>query len=101
VGSPPIVDVDVVIETYLSRARAGELEAVTARLRQAIASSALTIDRQEPDPPVRWLRSYFVPDDEVCFHVIEADSAEAALTLGELAGLSPERVVRAESSDEA
>ena len=90
-----------VIETYLSRARAGELEAVTARLREAIASSALTIDRPEPASPARWLRSYFVPEDEVCFHVVEAESADAAFDLGRLAGLSPERVVRAEASDEA
>ena len=62
-----------VIETYLSRARASELDAETSRLRDAIA--ALTIDPTVPEPPVRWLLSYFVPDDEMCVHVVEAASA--------------------------
>ena len=84
-----------VIETYLSRARASELEAVTARLRDAIA--VLTIDRAGTESPVRWLHSYFVPEDEVCLHILEAASAEAALEAGSRAGLTAERIVEAEA----
>jgi hypothetical protein len=88
-----------VIETYLSRARASEVEAETARIRAAIAR--LTIDPAGPEPPVRWLFSYFVPDDEMCVHLIEAASVTVALRATELASLTPERVVRATASETA
>jgi hypothetical protein len=84
-----------VVETYLSRARASELEEVASRLREA--SAALTIDPTRTDPPVRWLRSYFVAEDEMCLHVFEAASLEAAIRASELAGLKAERVVEAET----
>jgi hypothetical protein len=87
-----------VVETYLSRARAAELEGVTARLRDAIA--ALTIARPATDPPVRWLHSYFVPEDEMCLHVLEAASSAVALEASELAGLTAERVVEAEARED-
>jgi hypothetical protein len=87
-----------VIETYLSRARASELEAVTARLRDAIA--VLTIDPPETESPVRWLHSYYLAEDEVCLHILEAASADAALEVGRRAGLTAERIVEAEARGE-
>ena len=79
-----------VIETYLSRTHTGELDAATARLRAAVDAS----------PPieglVRHVRSFFVPEDEMCFHVVEAPSIETTLELSHRAGLSPERIVEAE-----
>ena len=86
-----------VIETYLSRARAAEFEAVTARLRDAIAATVMA--RSNAEPPVRLIRSYFVPEDETCFHVLEALSTEAAAEIGRRAGLSPERVLEAEATE--
>ncbi|HET9344385.1 MAG TPA: hypothetical protein VFO05_01685 [Candidatus Limnocylindrales bacterium] len=85
-----------VIETYLSRARASEVEAETARIRAAIAG--LTIDPAAPEQPVRWLLTYFVPDDEMCLHVIEAASAAVAMRVSALASLTPERVVEADAT---
>ena len=91
---PPSVD-DVatfVIETYLSRLRAGELDAIAAGIRAAIDSA--------PDAPerIRHVRSFFVPDDESCFHVIEAPSLEMAVDAARRAGLSADRVVKAETT---
>ena len=88
-----------VIETYLSRARAAEFEAVTARLRDAIAVTVMTMARSNAEPPVRLIRSYFVPEDETCFHVLEALSTEAAAEISRRAGLSPERVLEAEATE--
>jgi len=87
------------IETYLSQARAAELDDETARLRDAIAG--LTIDPAIPTPPVQWLFSYFVPEDEMCLHVVEAESVDAVLRVCSAAGLAAERVVEAEAAESA
>jgi hypothetical protein len=42
--------------------------------------------------PVRWLRLTFLPDDETCFHVFEAGSADAVEEASRRAGLGPVRV---------
>jgi hypothetical protein len=75
-----------VIETYLSRARPDELDAATARLRAAV------------EPPVRHLRSFFVPEDETCFHVVEAPSLAATEDVSRRARITPDRIVEAETA---
>ena len=80
------------IETYLPRGRPDDLTAATSSLRTVAANAP-------PDEqPVRYIRSFFVPDDEMAFHVIEAPSLEATVELSRRAGLSPERIVETEGS---
>jgi hypothetical protein len=82
-----------VIEAYLSREHADELDAATRRLRFA-AGAALP-----GEAPVRYVRSVFMPADETCFHLVEAPSADAASELAIRAAIYPDRVVEAEASD--
>jgi hypothetical protein len=42
---------------------------------------------------VRYLRSIYVPADEMCFHLFEAASVEEVRAASELAGLSAQRIV--------
>jgi Protein of unknown function (DUF4242) len=46
---------------------------------------------------VRCLRSIFVPEDETCFLLLEADSAEVVTEVVRRAGLRPEHVSAADS----
>ena len=85
------------IETYLSRERASEMERQTSRLLHAIAQlvAAAGPDR---NPRIRHARSYFVADDETCYHVIEAPSIAVVHEIARRAGLTPDRVVAAASA---
>ena len=78
-----------VIETYLSRARAGELPEAIRRLREAVSLGPAS------DPPIRYVRSFFVAEDEMCSHVVEAPSIQVTMELSERAGLQHDRIVEA------
>lgn len=84
------------IETYLSRERAADVEQQAASLEGVIA--AIVAARSGVRPNLRHVRSYFVPDDETCFHVIEAPSADAVREIARRAGLTVDRVVEAASA---
>ncbi len=58
-----------------------------ARLAAAELSAAGT--------PVRYVRSIFMPDDETCFHLFEADSPEAVDEAARRAGFVGARITRA------
>ena len=77
------------IESYLPRSRSGELRALVDRLRRATES--LTAEGTR----VRHLRSTFVPDDELCLHLLEADSAAMVGEASRRAAIEPARVLQA------
>jgi hypothetical protein len=77
------------VELYLSRANAGEVPELEARARAASRELA------REGTPVSYLRSIFVPEDEICFHLFEAPSAEAVLEATKQARLAVDRIVEA------
>jgi hypothetical protein len=79
-------------EAYLARPDAGELR--TYERRAHAAAKQLT----QQGIPIRFVRSTFVPADEICFYVFEAISAEAVGAACERAALRFERVVEAVDS---
>jgi hypothetical protein len=48
---------------------------------------------------VRYLRTIFVPQDEICFHLYEAQDADAVGEASLRAEIAYERIVRAVSVD--
>jgi hypothetical protein len=81
-------------ELYLSRGDAGAVVRNAERTR--VAAQELTRE----GVPVRYLRSIFVPEDETCFVLIEARSAEAACQAARRAGLSFERLAEVDTTRE-
>ena len=80
------------VETYLARGQAGERAAREQRAR----SVAQELKRDN----VRFERSIYVPEDEICFFVFDAPSGRDAALAAQRAGLDPFRVVEAVSSGE-
>ena len=72
-----------VVEAFLSRERVGDLESLTARLRDAF--------------PVKHLASYFIPDEETTLHVVQASSPDAVRAALERAGIAADRIVLADT----
>jgi hypothetical protein len=65
------------------------LDEITERVRTA--ASSLTREGH----PVRYLRTIFVPEDETCFHLFEAVSADAVAEASRRAAIELERIVEA------
>ena len=84
------------VETYLSRERAADVETMAANLEGVI--EAIVAARAAAGPHLRHVRSYFVPDDETCFHVIEAPSPDVVREIARRAGITVDRVVEAASA---
>jgi hypothetical protein len=77
------------IETYLARGSAGEHGARERRARSA--ADELTGE----GTPVGFAGSIHVPEDEICFFVLEARSGRDAALAAQRACLEPVRVVEA------
>ena len=80
------------VETYLARGHAGERAARELRARSAAEELAQGHAR------VRFERSIYVPEDEICFFVFDAPSGRDAALAAERAELDPIRIVEAISS---
>ena len=76
-------------ELYLSHADAGGAREAAARARAAADELA------RDGCSLRFVRTTFVPGDETCFVVFEADAAETVAEAGRRAGLAFERIVPA------
>jgi len=80
---------EYLLELYVARADAAAVEQGAARVRRAAE------EYSREGTPVRYLRSIFVPDDETCFLIFEAPSAEAVREVARRASLSFEHVAAA------
>ncbi len=80
------------VETYLARSLARERAARELRARSA--AEELT----EGGMGVRFDRSIYVPEDEICFFVFDAASSQDVAMAAQHAELRPLRVVEAVSS---
>jgi hypothetical protein len=80
------------VETYLARGHAGERAAHERRAR--LAAEELT----QESTRVRFDRSIYVPEDEICFFVFDAPTGRDAALVAQRARLDPLRVVEAVSS---
>ena len=77
------------VELYVSQSDAAAVAHGAERTR--LAAEELTRE----GTPVRYLRSIFVPEDETCFFLYEAESADAVREATRLAGLSSVRITEA------
>ena len=80
---------EFVVECYVSRTNAGAVERGTERARNA----AEELTRE--GTPVRYVRSIFLPEDETCFFICEAASADTVREAARRAALPFERVAEA------
>ena len=73
------------VETYVPAASREPLLRISARARAAAGGGT----------GVRYLGSLFLPEDETCFHVLEAPSADAATEVAARVGVPGARVLEA------
>ena len=83
------------VEAYVPRCRAEE--ARTAGRRASAAAAELTRE----GPPIRYVRTTLLPEDETCFHVFEAGNREAVEEASRRAGLGRVRVTAAVEASRA
>jgi hypothetical protein len=79
---------DFLVEVYTPRLDEAALAKLVARLK-AVAEA------MSAEVPVTYVRSIHVPEDETCFHLFEAESAEVVYEAGRRAGLTFDRVAAA------
>jgi hypothetical protein len=75
------------VEVYLPQSRAGDARCTGRRARAAAD------DHSREGTPGRYVRTTFLTDDETCFHVFEAASADVVEEVSRRAGLGRSRVV--------
>jgi hypothetical protein len=78
-----------IAESYLPRTRRAEVPSLSERARQAAETLA------GRGWEVAYLRSAFLPEDELCLHWFNASSSVVVAEVGSLAALEWDRVVEA------
>jgi Protein of unknown function (DUF4242) len=64
----------------------GEVEERARRAADQLAAAGAEVE---------YVRTIFVPEDELCLHLLDAASIDAANELIQRAGISPDRIVEA------
>jgi uncharacterized protein DUF4242 len=85
---------EFLLEVYATRTDARAVDDAARRARAAADSLAAE------GPHVRYVRSIFVPEDETCLYVYEADSVGTVHEVARRAGLPVDRVVEARSAED-
>ena len=86
---------EFLVELYCSRTGGDTVGRDAERAR--VAAAELTRE----GTPVRFLRSIFVPEDETCFFLFEADTADVVREAVHRASLSLEHIAETVSGNEA
>ena len=81
------------LEAYVPGSSGADLSNLAERLTEG-AKALLREGLQ-----VRYLRSTYVPEDETCFHYVEAASASAAERFARCADVSFDRILEARNAD--
>jgi len=84
---------EFLLEVYATRTNSRAVEQAARRARAAAEALA------SEGPRVRFVRSIFVPEDETCFYVYEADSVGTVREVARRAGIAVDRVVEARSAE--
>jgi hypothetical protein len=90
----PCERIEVVVARFLVEAYTPatvQIAEVEKRARRAADHLA------EAGAYVQYVRAIFVPEDELCMHLLDAASVEAASDFVRRAGISPDRIVEAEA----
>ena len=82
------------VEVYVPRSHAREARASGRRARAAAEELA------RESVSIRYVRTTFLPDDETCFHLFEASSAEVVEVASSRAELGRTRVMAAVEASE-
>jgi hypothetical protein len=86
---------EYLVEMYVARSGRAAVEAAASRASRA------TSDLSREGRAVRYVRSLFLPDDETCFLLYEADSIDDVRAAAALADLPVDRVTEAVSDGAA
>ena len=79
---------EYLVERYVSRSDAEALQLGAGRARR----EAERLSRE--GTPVRLVRSIFVPEDETCFYLYEAESSDAVIEAARRAELRVDRIAQ-------
>jgi Nickel responsive protein SCO4226-like len=80
---------EFLVELFVSRTNSGAVDEGARRARAAAA------ELSGEGTPVRFVRTLYVPEEETCFYLLEAASAEQAREVTRRAELVSARVVEA------